>query len=74
MASAILAEGSGMLASIVGSVGSILGRMQDFAKSLIEKLIELAKEFAKWFLDVVREHPEDAVLLALLITYWLSPY
>ena len=74
MASAILAEGSGMLASIVGSVGSILGRMQDFAKTLIEKLIDLAKDFAKWFLDVVREHPEDAVLLALLIAYWLSPY
>jgi hypothetical protein len=67
-------EGSGMLASIVGSVSSILGRMQEFAKSLIEKLIDLAKEFAKWFLDVVREHPEDAVLITLLIVYWLSPY
>jgi hypothetical protein len=74
VASAVFMEGSGMLGAIVGSVGSILGRMQEFAKTLIEKLIELAKEFVKWFLDIVREHPEDAVMLALIVTYWLSPY
>jgi hypothetical protein len=67
-------EGSGMLASIVGSVGSILGRMQEFAKSLIEKLIDLAKEFAKWYLDLARKHPEDAIMLAFIISYWLNPY
>jgi len=74
MASAILGEGFGTVGSVVASVASILGRMQEFARALVEKLVDIAERFVRWFMAMVSERPEDAVLLVLIAAYWLSPY
>ena len=74
MASAILTEGFGAVGSVVSAVAGILHRMQDFARTLIEKLIELAERFIRWFMDLAAHNPENAVLLVILAAYWLSPW
>jgi F420-0:gamma-glutamyl ligase-like protein len=74
MASAILSEGFGAVGSVVSAIAGILHRMQDFARTLIEKLIELAERFIRWFVDFAASRPEDAVLLVILVCYWLSPW
>jgi F420-0:gamma-glutamyl ligase-like protein len=74
VASAIISEGFGAVGSVVSAVAGILHRMQDFARMLIEKLIELAERFIRWFADLAASRPEDAVLLILLVGYWLSPW
>ena len=74
MTSAILTEGFGAVGSVVSAVAGILHRMQDFARTLIEKLIELAEGFVRWFMDLAASRPEDAVLLVILAAYWLSPW
>jgi len=74
VASAILTEGFGAVGSVVSAVAGILHRMQDFARMLVEKLIELAERFIRWFMDLAASRPEDAVLLVILVGYWLSPW
>jgi len=74
VASAIISEGLGAVGSVVSAVAGVLHRMQDFARMLVEKLIELAERFIRWFMDLAASRPEDAVLLVILAAYWLSPW
>jgi len=72
LASAAVAEGTGMLGSIVSVIGNAFGRIYDYIKSVIDKVLDLLKDFALWYVNTLIEKPEYGITLTALIIYMIT--
>jgi len=72
LASAAVAEGTGMLGSIVSVIGNAFGKIYDYIKVVIDKVLDLLKDFAQWYIRTLVERPEYGITLTALIIYMIT--
>ncbi|MEM3414943.1 MAG: hypothetical protein QXS21_05450 [Thermoproteota archaeon] len=72
MASAVLAEVSGGLGSIVSTIGNAMGRFYDVLKAVVEKVMDVFKNIIEWYLKLLVEKPEYGITLTALMIYMIT--
>jgi len=67
-----VAEGTGLLGSIVGTIGNSFGKFFDILKEIVSKIMDLLKDFAKWYIQTLTEKPEIGITLTALLIYMIT--